>query len=81
MDIVEDLEEGDGDLASGDGLLPGLTLAWGEEDCRDVVIFSVGLPEYLLGRITDIALTTEALLCLPTELLILISEVVVTDHR
>ena len=47
MDMVEDLEEGDGDSVSEEALPPGLILAWGEEDCRDVDIFSVKLREYL----------------------------------
>jgi hypothetical protein len=40
MDMVEDLEEeeGDGDLVSEGALLPGLMSAWEEEDCRDVAI-------------------------------------------
>jgi hypothetical protein len=38
MDMVEDLEEGDGDLVSEEALPLGLMLAWEEEDCRDVVI-------------------------------------------
>jgi len=37
-DMVEDLEGGDGDLASEEALPPGLLLAWEEEDCRDVAI-------------------------------------------
>ena len=36
--MVEDLEEGDGDLAFEEALLPGLMLAWEEEDCRGVGI-------------------------------------------
>jgi hypothetical protein len=38
MDMVEDLEEGDGDSVLEEALPPGLMLAWEEEDCRDVVI-------------------------------------------
>lgn len=49
MDMVEDLDEGegDGDSVSEETLLPGLMLAWEEGDCRDVDISSVELPECL----------------------------------
>jgi hypothetical protein len=50
MDMVEDLDEGeevDGDSVSEEALLPGLMLAWEEEDCRDVVISSAELRECL----------------------------------
>jgi hypothetical protein len=51
MDMVEDLEEGDGDSVSEEALLPGLMLAWEEEDCRDVDISSVELQECLHRRV------------------------------
>jgi hypothetical protein len=48
MDMVEDLDEGeDGDSVSEEALLPGLMLAWDEEDCRDVAISSAELQECL----------------------------------
>lgn len=54
MDMVEDLEEGeeevDGDLVSEEALLPGLMLAWEEEDCQDVAISSVVEPQECLSR-------------------------------
>ena len=43
MDMVEDLEEGDGDLAFEEALPPGLMLAWDEEDYLVAVISSVEL--------------------------------------
>jgi hypothetical protein len=47
MDMVEDLDEGegDGDSVSEEALLPGLMLAWEEEDCRDVAISSAAEPQ------------------------------------
>lgn len=51
MDMVEDLAEGEGDLASEEALLPGLMLAWEGEDCRDVVISSVELRECLSQQV------------------------------
>jgi len=51
MDMVEDLEEGDGDSALEEALLPGLMLAWEEEDCRDAAISSVELQQCLLRRV------------------------------
>ena len=46
-DMVEDLEEGDGDLASEEALPPGLLLVEEEEDCRDAAISSAELQECL----------------------------------
>jgi hypothetical protein len=51
MDMVEDLEEGDGDSVSEEALPRGLMLGWGEEDCRDADIFSVELQECLPRRV------------------------------
>jgi hypothetical protein len=43
MDMVEDLEEGDGDSVLEEALLPGLMLAEEGEDCLGVAISSVEL--------------------------------------
>ena len=50
MDMVEDSEEGDGDLVLEEALLPGLMLAWEEEAYQDAVISLVGLEECLPRR-------------------------------
>jgi hypothetical protein len=47
MDMVEDLEEGDGDSVLKEALPLGLMLAWEEEDCRDAAISSAELPQFL----------------------------------
>ena len=59
MDMVEDMEEGegDGDSVSEELLLPGLMLAWEGEDCRDVVISSVELQECLPRRVIPLMVT------------------------
>jgi len=51
MDMVEDLEEGDGGSALEEALPPGLMLAWEEEDCRDVAISSAELQQCLPRRV------------------------------
>jgi hypothetical protein len=53
MDMVEDLEEGegDGDSVLEEALPPGLMLAWEEEDCPDVAISSAELRECLSHRV------------------------------
>jgi len=51
MDMVEDLEDGDGDLVLEEALPPGLMLAWEEEGCRDVAISSVELQQCLPRRV------------------------------
>jgi len=43
MDMAEDSGGEDGGLVSGEALLPGLMLAWEEEDCRDVATSSMEL--------------------------------------
>ena len=85
MDMVEDLEEGegegevDGDLALGEAPLPGLMLAWEEEDCRDVVISSVELRRCPPRRV--IPLMVALGLCLMEEQLILkLCHMVMPEH-
>jgi len=83
MDMVEDLEEGegevDGDLALGEALPPGLMLAWEEEDCRDVAISSVELRECPPRRV--IPLMVALGLCLMEEQLILkLCHMVMPEH-
>jgi hypothetical protein len=51
MDMVEDLEGGDGDSALEEALPPGLMLAWEGEDCRDVAISSAELQQCLPRRV------------------------------
>jgi hypothetical protein len=65
MDMVEDLGGEDGGLAFEGALPPGLTLAWGGEDCRDVAISSVELQECLSHQL--IPLTVALGLCLTME--------------
>jgi len=79
MDMVEDLEEGDGDSVSEEALLPGLMLAWEEEDCRDVAISSVELQECLSHQL--IPLMVALGLCLMEEQLILkLCHMVMPEH-
>jgi hypothetical protein len=54
MDMVEDLEGGDGDSVSEGALLPGLMWVWGEEDCQDVAISSAELQQCLSRRLTGL---------------------------
>ena len=68
MDMVEDLGGEDGDSALEEALLPGLMLAWEEEDCLDVAISSVELRECLSRRL--IPLMVALGLCLMEEQLI-----------
>jgi hypothetical protein len=51
MDMVEDLEEGDGGSVLEEALPLGLMLAWEEGDCRDVAISSVELQQCLPRRV------------------------------
>ena len=57
--MVEDSEEGevDGDLASGEALLPGLMWVWEGEDCRDVDISSAELLEGVSRRTMRLIVT------------------------
>jgi hypothetical protein len=68
--MVEDSEDGDGDLASEEALLLGLLLVEEGGDYLVVVISSVELQECLSGRIMDIAHTTLLHICPSVELLI-----------
>lgn len=70
MDMVEDLEEGEGegDSVSEEVLPPGLMLVWEEEGCLDVAISSVELRECLSRRL--IPLMVALGLCLMEEQLI-----------
>jgi len=83
MDMVEDLEEGegevDGDLAFEEALPPGLMLVWEEEGCRDVAISSVELRECLSRRLIPLMIALG--LCLMEEQLILkLCHMVMQEH-
>ena len=79
MDMVEDLEDGDGDLASAEALPPGLLLAGEEEDYLVAVISSVELRECLPHRVTPLMVVLG--LCLMEEQLILkLCHMVMPEH-
>ena len=80
MDMVEDLEEGDGDSVLEEALLPGLMLEEEGEDCLDVAISSVELRRCPPRRVI-IPLMVALGLCLMEEQLILkLCHMVMPEH-
>jgi len=80
MDTVEDLEEGDGDSVSEEALLPGLMLAWEEEDCRDVDISSVELQGCLPRQPTPLMVALELCLIMEGQLIREACHMVMLEH-
>jgi hypothetical protein len=81
MDMVEDLEEVDGDLVLEEALLPGLMLAWEEEDCRDVGISSVGLQECLPRLVILLMVALGLRLIMEKQLIRELRHMVILEHQ